>query len=69
VTYDIALTENKDGGLLVHRADCRQARTMAALGMMVCTMLGCEQLPNELEFPRHDCLQVQKKPRRAKRRG
>lgn len=55
MTYDIALTEGRDGKVVVHRADCPGARLMADLGFPVATLFGCEQMPDEL--PLHDCLQ------------
>lgn len=52
---DIALTEDEDGEVLAHRADCPYARALSAAGKPVVTMLDCEQsLPPELR--RHECL-------------
>jgi hypothetical protein len=52
--YDIALAEDKFGRTIVHRADCPEVRQLAADGEMVCTMWGCEGIPDDL--PWHDCL-------------
>jgi hypothetical protein len=54
VQIDIALTEDDDGRILVHRVDCPYARTHAMLGRMVANLFGCEELPADVE--RHDCL-------------
>jgi hypothetical protein len=53
--YDLAITEGKDGQVLVHKADCPAARTEAALGRPVATFFGCERMPPE-DLPRHSCL-------------
>jgi hypothetical protein len=54
--YDIALTEEQPGKVMVHRADCPDARRQAAQGLPVATMLGCEgPLPKDL--PKHSCLE------------
>jgi hypothetical protein len=51
---DVALTPGeKEGELVVHRADCPDVRVLAALGVPVATLLGCERMP---EGPRHSCL-------------
>lgn len=55
MTIDLALTTLSDGGLLVHRATCPDARAEAKAGLPVLTMLGCERMPDQLS-PRHSCL-------------
>ena len=53
---DLALVhDNVTGEMLVHRADCPEARRMAAEGHPVMNMFGCEKLPPE-EYKRHSCL-------------
>jgi hypothetical protein len=52
---DIALTEDENGELLAHRADCPDARRQAAHGKPVVTMFGIEKpLPQDIK--RHSCL-------------
>ena len=56
VVRDIALTEGPDGEVLAHRADCPEARKMAAAGMPVATMFGIQKpLPDDVK--RHSCLE------------
>src|SRR5262245_23487227 len=50
---DIALVE-KDGEIIVHRADCPEVRRLAAQGEPVATLFGCEQ-PLPPEYKWHSC--------------
>jgi hypothetical protein len=43
--FDIAFTQEPDGSMLLHRADCKIARQQAAEGRPVATLYGCEILP------------------------
>jgi hypothetical protein len=52
---DIALTEDENGVVLAHRADCPDVRRQAAEGRPVVTMVGC-QGPLPLRIKRHACL-------------
>ena len=47
--WDIALVEQNDQ-VVVHVADCREVRALAALGVPVATMLGCQGLPDDLPY-------------------
>jgi hypothetical protein len=55
---DFALTEDEDepGTVLVHRADCPDARRLAALGRPVMTLLDCTK-PLPADIKRHSCLE------------
>ena len=58
---DYALTLDDDGGLMAHRADCREARRRAEAGEPVMTLLQCEApLPSDLK--RHSCLTKEPQP-------
>jgi hypothetical protein len=48
MSHDIALTQEDTGEITMHRADCRRARALAALGKPVATLLGCTTLPLDL---------------------
>ena len=53
---DLAFAPDESGEHLVaHRADCPTVRRMAADGVFVATMLGCDGMP-PADVPRHDCL-------------
>lgn len=52
---DLALTEEDDGSVLVHRANCPYARARAAAGKPVLTMIGCKEGPG-LDLKQHSCL-------------
>lgn len=54
--HDLALTEGPDGKVLMHRADCPEARAQAASGKPVMTLFACEgPLPDDVA--RHSCLE------------
>jgi hypothetical protein len=53
---DIALTEDADGRILVHRADCPWARFLANAGFPVVTMFDCQRMP-PADMKRHSCLE------------
>lgn len=54
MSYDYSLTI-MDGEVLAHRPDCPDARSQAALGEPVVTLLDCSKpLPREMK--RHSCL-------------
>lgn len=53
MNIDIALTE-VDGQVVVHCADCPEARRLADAGFPVATLYGCARLPDDLPF--HRCL-------------
>lgn len=50
-----ALTEDGKGGVMLHRANCTYARTMAAIGRPVMTMYECDG-PTPKDIKRHSCL-------------
>lgn len=52
---DIALSENDDGSVTVHKADCPDVRKLAEQGRPVATLLGI-QGPVPREIPWHSCL-------------
>jgi len=53
--YDLALAEDGNGKVVVHRADCPEVRALADAGEPVMTMFGCAKLPPD-DVPRHSCL-------------
>jgi hypothetical protein len=52
---DYAVAPDERGDLVLHRADCPDVRMMAAAGLPVMTMLGCEREPGA-DLKRHVCL-------------
>lgn len=57
-TLDLAVTEETDGRMMLHRADCPHARKLAAEGQPVLTMLDCRDSPFMNTLPHHDCLKT-----------
>jgi hypothetical protein len=57
---DLALSPPSSGGgwAILHRADCPQVRQLAADGVPVLTMLGCERMPpaDNARLIWHTCL-------------
>jgi hypothetical protein len=43
-----------DQGAILHRATCPGVRMQAMLGEPVATMLGCESIPDDIDW--HSCL-------------
>jgi len=54
MSIDLALAE-QNGLLVLHQADCPQARELAEAGRPVLTMLDCARMPSD-DWPRHECL-------------
>jgi hypothetical protein len=52
-----AVTTDEHDELVLHRADCPDARTRAAHGEPVLTMLDCQREP-PAELKRHSCLKT-----------
>ena len=57
---DIALAEGSDGNVVVHRADCPDVRAQADRGDPVATLLGIQEMPDDIE--RHTCLKEKETP-------
>lgn len=53
--HDYALCEDETGGVQLHRADCPEARRLAAAGYPVFSMFGVAKKPPD-DLTRHDCL-------------
>jgi hypothetical protein len=59
VSIDLALVHDNDTGeVMLHTANCPEARRMAANGHPVMTMLGCEKLPDVIEYKWHSCITI-----------
>jgi len=52
---NLAIAQEPDGRVMMHRADCPYLRALAEQGFPVLTMLDCQGDPDP-ELPRHDCL-------------
>ena len=57
MSIDLAIVhDNATGEVTLHRADCPLVRKMAAEGHPVMTMIGCEKLPDVIEYKWHSCM-------------
>jgi len=54
-TLDLAVAEETEGVLTLHRVDCPYVRKLAAEGRPVLTLFDCQN-DNPLDLPKHDCL-------------
>jgi hypothetical protein len=52
---DIALAQDEDGEVVLHKADCPAVRKMADAGLPVMTMSGCDG-PLPEGYIKHECL-------------
>jgi len=59
---DLALTGDKNGKPVLHRADCPEVQRQRAAGHMVFSMYGCENMPPKKDYRWrwHSCLDVEK---------